>query len=95
MSNTPRVEAVIAAFKDFGQERLAIELIGLARQLERQCGPASTDMESMRVSLGCCLALMAQSGNPGCEEMARRIPFTIKNGEPYALVGLDATGGGR
>jgi hypothetical protein len=33
---------------------------------------------------------MAQSGNPGCEEMAQRIPFTIKNGEPYALIGVDS-----
>jgi len=46
-------------------------------------GPAH-DIEDLRVALGCCLALMAQSGSEPCMEMARRIPFTIKNGEPYA-----------
>ena len=53
---------------------------------------ASAEMEDMRVSLGCCLALMAQSGDERCMEMARRVPWTMKNGEPYAPIGLEPTG---
>jgi hypothetical protein len=76
---------------EFALEAIRLHQMGEAvpsatREQEGYPGIAH-DLESMRVTLGCCLALMMQSGNPGCEEMARRIPFTIKNGEPYALVG--------
>lgn len=80
-------EAWFAAEYDNGTGEDGLKaLLWEAWQAASRCGPEG-DMESMRVTLGCCLALMLQSGNPGCEEMARRIPFTMKNGQPYALVG--------
>lgn len=79
--------------RELAQHKKALEAAASQIEHYESLVSASEDMESMRVTLGCCLALMAQSGNSGCEEMARRIPFTIKDGQPYALVGLARTNG--